>query len=223
MKVPSFPSVLPTQFMPPSQFASLLPQANYSTQNLTQLLVAAAMQQQQQSAAQLLLPNLGVSPFSAATSLANSLSIAQQKTKAIVANNKSQYRRSSRRRPQSSSDESEEEEETEMDRFSDEATLSPTFAQSRSALSSSLISSSSNEHLEKRNNCTKKSPSARKIGENVSKVCLLLYYNLSKNISFNKLKLIIEVPTTRPQSTHRTIQYSKTAATTTTTKSTNRY
>jgi hypothetical protein len=176
MKVPSFPAVIPAQFMPQSQFASLLPQANYPTQNLTQLLVAAAVQQQhQQTAAQLLAPNFGVSPFSAATSLANSISIAQQKNKAIVGNSKSSYRRSSRRRPQSSSDESDEEDaEMEMNRFSDEATLSPSFAPSRNGISS-VSSSSANEPIDQRK-ISKKAPSARKIAENVSKVC---------NIAFN--------------------------------------
>lgn len=142
-----------------------MPQANYSTQNLTQLLLATALQQQQQSAAQLLAPNFGVSPFSAATSLANSLSMGQQKTKALVANTKASYRRSSRRRPQSSSVSSESEED-EVEQFSDEATLSPAFAQSRNALSSSSVSSSSNDQQEQR----KKAPSARKIADNVFKV-----------------------------------------------------
>lgn len=170
MKVPSFPAVIPTQFVPQTQFASLLP-SNYSTQNLTQLLVAAAMQQQQ-SAVQLLAPNFGVSPFSAATSLANSLSISQHKAKSTVSNNKALYRRSSRRRPKSSASSDEtEDEETGIGRFYDDGavTLSPASAQSKDGLSSSSISSSSaNEQFEQRN--SKKAPSARKIADSVLKV-----------------------------------------------------
>jgi hypothetical protein len=166
MKVPQFPSVIPAQFVPQSQFTPLLPQASYSTQNLTQLLLASALQQQQQSAAQLLTPNFGVSHFSAATSLANSLSMGQQKTKALVANSKASYRRTSRRRPHSLSASSESENDEE-EQFSDEATtLSPAFAQSRNALSNSSINSLSNDPIEQR----RKAPSARKIPDSVTKV-----------------------------------------------------
>jgi hypothetical protein len=124
MKVPQFPTApllsSPQFIQPQSQFASLA----YPTHDLNQLLLAAAMHQQQQQM---------VAPFA---SLANSLSVASNPAKP---NKPSSYRRSgsNRRRPQTISSD----EESEEERFSDEAILSPAFAQNNSVNSSSVTSS----------------------------------------------------------------------------------